>query len=358
MTDRPRSERSVAVLGAGMVGRGLVGELFAEAGWQVWMLDVDQTLVGRLVSDRGYRHITVSGQERTEKWVPCSGAVAVSDPTAAELVAGAELVVTSVGAQRLPGLAGLLARAQRKAGDPVDVILCENLGSADQVLRRAVSEASDDATAEALGLARSVVGRMIPVADPGSSDVITERFGELPIDAAALRRPHDLPARIICDQSVPFDFYEDRKLCVHNLGHFLAALLGRTAGVKHLHEAVARPDIWGLTHAVMTESAMALLARYQACPGELLAHVYDLLDRFGNQALNDSVDRVSRDIPRKLGPGERVQRSLELAAAGSVPSRYICLTRRLAELFDTGERPGLEVVASGFRLSGDKVKEG
>jgi mannitol-1-phosphate 5-dehydrogenase len=58
----------------------------------------------------------------------------------------------------------------------------------------------------------------------------------------------------------------------------------------------------------MLQSADILMALY---PGEftasrLLAHVDDLLHRFNNKALGDTLFRVGCDLYRKLSPGDRL----------------------------------------------------
>jgi mannitol-1-phosphate 5-dehydrogenase len=58
----------------------------------------------------------------------------------------------------------------------------------------------------------------------------------------------------------------------------------------------------------MWESARALIATH---PGEFTennqrVHIDDLLRRFGNQALGDTIFRVGRDLPRKLSREDRI----------------------------------------------------
>jgi mannitol-1-phosphate 5-dehydrogenase len=312
-----------------MVGRGLIGELFAEAGWEVSFLDVDQQLLELLNAQGGYEHKTVSNAGAREKWVPVARSVHVNSAEAPALLAESDLVATSVGARVLPSLAPLLASARKLSGRPIDVLLCENLHAADRRLGYAL--AALGAEPDDFGLVRTVVGRMIPAAGPDAgAAVVVEPYGELPIDTAAKRRGGELPARVIQDGSIPFDFYEDRKLAVHNLGHFLAALLGLDRGAEYLWQAISMPEIWGLTFAAMCESSAGLSSRYSVKMSALLTYIYDLLERFGNQALADPCTRVARDPQRKLGKGERVSRALELAESAGAPLKHLELARGLA----------------------------
>ena len=54
------------------------------------------------------------------------------------------------------------------------------------------------------------------------------------------------------------------------------------------------------------ESALALTRKFRPPQGALLANIDDLLHRFGNRALGDTILRLGRDPLRKLSPGDRL----------------------------------------------------
>ncbi len=56
----------------------------------------------------------------------------------------------------------------------------------------------------------------------------------------------------------------------------------------------------------MEESALALTRKFHPPAGSLLANIDDLLHRFGNRALGDTILRLGRDPLRKLAPGDRL----------------------------------------------------
>ena len=58
----------------------------------------------------------------------------------------------------------------------------------------------------------------------------------------------------------------------------------------------------------MEESAAALVREYPRAYGEkdLADHIDDLIGRFKNRALGDTVHRVGRDLKRKLGRDDRI----------------------------------------------------
>lgn len=70
-------------------------------------------------------------------------------------------------------------------------------------------------------------------------------------------------------------------------------------------------------------------------PEALARHIDDLIARFGNRALGDTVERVGRDPIRKLAPEDRILGAYRLAAEQGSPHSYLSLaaavgTARLA----------------------------
>ena len=92
----------------------------------------------------------------------------------------------------------------------------------------------------------------------------------------------------------------------------------------------------------MMATARALVRRYPRefdCPG-LAAHVEDLLRRFGNRALGDTVFRVGRDLPRKLAPGDRFIGGLRLVQAEGGDAAPVCRAIAAALRFAAKDEAG------------------
>ena len=336
----------VVVFGAGSVGRGFIGQLFCEAGWLVVFVDANPDLVAALERDGSYPHLTVSNRGTERTTIAPVTALHVSERARiAEQVTTADLVVTSVGAAALPKVADTLAEglAVRLAagGPPLDILLAENLHDAAGRMRALLTERLPqfpETTLDAqLGFVETSIGRMIPVttAAADSTEIRVEPYRQLPYDDAARRGPALAVPGLVADPSVPFSFYVERKLYVHNLGHFLCGLLARDAGIELISEAIADPCIHRITRGAMIESCQALSVRYGRPLEPLIDHVDDLLDRFGNRALGDTVERIIRDLPRKLAPDDRVAGALSAALAAGTPTDHLCLalalgTQRLA----------------------------
>lgn len=338
----------LVAFGAGNVGRGFIGELFSAAGWDVAFLDVAPRLVERLGEDRSYIHETVSNSGVLRQVVTRVTAAYSTDQSAVDaLVAEADLVTTSVGVRVLGAIAPALAHALQArwaAGrGALDVLLCENLHDASSAFRRMLRDALP-ASARArletdVGLAETSIGRMIPTTPPAPGQpptlVRAEPYRILPYDATGLTAPEPRVQGLFPVRDIPFSFYTDRKLLIHNMGHCACAYLGELLGAKFIWEAIAEPRVHSIVRAAMMESALALSVVYGAGIGALGLHVDDLLARFANRALGDTVERVGRDPERKLGADDRFIRAYALARRAGTPVEYLSLAlavgaRRLA----------------------------
>lgn len=331
--------RQAVIFCAGSVGRGFLGQLLCDAGWFVTFLDVDPVLVAALRRDREYRHVTVGDGKAVSRTIGPVSVVDAGDrePATAALVA-ADLAATCVGGRALPAVADALALAlpERIAAgrEPLNLLLAENVHECADLMRGLLSARLPDVPAEILaanlGLLETSIGRMIPVPDPmlRESDptlVQVEPYQLLPYDAAAVvGEPLTVPG-LVADASVPFSFYGERKLYLHNMGHCFAACLGRLLDLDLIWQAIGRIDVRYLVRAAMVESATALAARYGVNSGPLLDHIDDLLHRFGNRALADTTERVGRDLLRKLAPEDRLLGAYRLAAEQRLPTRHLSL---------------------------------
>lgn len=330
--------KRVVIIGAGAVGRGFLGEIFHDAGWLLRFVDADPEVVARLRLDGSYLHTTVGSALQTRQ-IPCEDAACTTETDLVRRWVGeADCIVTSVGPSALPAVAEMLSPAllarSGSGSSPIDVLLCENLHDASNhfraCLERGLADVDRAALQHGVGLVETSIGRMIP--PPGTlgeeRGVAAEPYRFLPIDGRALRAPlPDVPDLVVDER--PFAFWGDRKLYVHNLGHFTCALLGAAEGVSSIAESISLPWVRYFTRAVMLEAAAAVASRHDVVASSLITHIDDLLARFGNAALGDTCARVARDPFRKLAPDDRVQGALRCAVEQHTSNVYLTLALAL-----------------------------
>ena len=309
--------KTAVMYGAGNIGRGFIGKVFSEAGFHVVFIDVVMPVVDKLNADHSYPVRLVSNEDIREVTVSGVSAISGFDTEAvANAIAEADIMATAVGVNVLPRIipniaAGINLRSE--FGRPLDIIICENLIDADKYMRGLLEKTvSPDVRAyldSSVGLVEASIGRMVPVmTDEMRGDnllrVWVEPYEELPVDKDAFRGEIP-PIRTIVPFS-PFGFYIRRKLFVHNMGHALCAYFGWMKGYSLISQAAADDGIIDMAKAAMLDVSAALHIGYGIPKDIIDANVYDLLGRFANKELRDSVPRVGKDPIRKLKRNDRL----------------------------------------------------
>ena len=333
--------------GAGNIGRGFIGQLFSLSGYEVAFVEVDARIVEAMNADRRYPLRVVSERGDSETCVENVRAVSGLDPAAvAREIADADVAGTAVGAIALPRIAPVLAAGlalRWNSGNeaPLDIILCENLVDADVAFRGMVADclrgADRDRLKRLVGFVRASVGRMVPVMTDAMREgnplrIWVEEYGRLPVDAEAFVGP--LPGIYNMEPAAPFDLYVERKLYIHNMGHAATAYLGALRGYRYIWEAIGDPSVAGTVRAAMEESARAIAEERGRDAVPLLEHAEELLARFANRKLGDTIERVGRDLPRKLAPRDRLTGALSLCAKRGLPRGHIVTALAAALRFD------------------------
>ena len=331
--------------GAGSIGRGFLGQLLADSGYEVVFVDVQPELLAALNERRSYPLRLVSSEGEQARLVGPVRAVNGRDGDAvSEEVARAALVSTAVGGAVLPHIAGPLAQGLLRRETPGNVLICENLPDPAGTFREllvACEAQLKEAIGSRIGLAPCVVSRMVPVPDPAALrdplEVIAEPYARLPVDAQGL--VGEPPPVIGLEPTEDFAAYVRLKLFVHNAGHAAAAYHGYIRGYGTIHEAMADPAVADAAEGVMQEGCEALLRATSLAEPYLSAYRKDLLARFRNPFLGDTVERVGRDPLRKLAPGDRLVGAAQLALAEGITPHYLAGALAAALRFDAPGDP-------------------
>lgn len=350
--------------GAGNIGRGFLGQLYWQSGYETVFVDVDPSLVALLNERKGYT-IHVVGEKSYELRVGhVRGVSGKEKGQVAEEILSCDIASTAVGKSALPEVAEMLAmgvrlRAERGSQRPLNVVICENLLGAASVLQEMLLERVParcrDYAKGKVGLVESVVSRMVPVIteeqkrkDPLA--VYVEEYCILPVDATGF--VGEIPAIKGMEPRANIRAYEERKLFTHNCGHALAAYFGFEKEYRYIWESIEEAGIRELVERGLWESGQALIKKHGFTEEEHRDQIRDLLDRFGNRPLGDTIARVGRDPLRKLGPQDRLVGAARLAMEYGVEPRV--LTRGIASAlrYRNDDDP------SAVRLAEMMVKDG
>ncbi len=313
--------------GAGNIGRGFIGLLLHQAGYEVVFADVVPALVDQLQSEQTYRVITLD--EQVEETVVSNVRAVLLDSAACRVeIADADVVTTAVGLGNLQSVStiiadGLRLRRQQHADADLNILACENAVRATSTLKAAVLAQVDDelrAWIEShVGFADVAVDRIAPNREGYATqplDAVVERFFEWDIEQPALKGTLDIPEATFVQELDP---YLERKLYLLNGAHATAAYAGYHKGIRTVLEAMQDPEIAALVESVQMEAAAGLAHRYPAFSlADLQVYANAVRDRFLNPHIHDDIDRVGRDPLRKLSVHDRLVGPLRLAQAAGV----------------------------------------
>ncbi|MDD2512931.1 MAG: hypothetical protein PHS71_06760, partial [Proteiniphilum sp.] len=246
--------------------------------------------------------------------------------TTAELK-DAGIVSLSVGQQGLQTAIPIIARAllarRKDYGDlPLDIIIAENMRNADifigEELKRYLPD--DYPLHQLVGLVETSIGKMVPIMtreDIGEDplQVFAEPYNSLIVAKNSFLNP--IPDNPFLAPKENIKAWVDRKLFIHNLGHATAAYLGYQAhpDALYISEVLDDKKLLMDVRQTMLQAADILQALYpdEFTQKQLEEHIDDLLYRFRNRNLGDTLFRVGCDLQRKLGPEDRLTAPLRAA---------------------------------------------
>ena len=313
--------KKLVLFGAGKIGRSFIGQLFATSGFEVVFVDISEPVIRELNRLNEYRVVIKSSQPDLIINVGnVRGILAGELDKVAEELSTCDIAAISVGQKGLPQAIntlakGLILRQKRSGNKPLDVILAENMHNADKYAKDILISivGSEYPVDDLVGLIETSIGKMVPIMPKEEQEndpllVYAEPYNTLILDKKAFKN-------LIPDVKglAPKDnmkAWVDRKSHIHNFGHAAAAYAGFLAdpSVQFMAEILKIHNVKKFTRSAMLQSANVLLKKH---PGEfslveLTEHIDDLLGRFENHALGDTVFRVGCDLKRKLYRDDRI----------------------------------------------------
>jgi mannitol-1-phosphate 5-dehydrogenase len=320
------NKNQIVIFGAGKIGRSFIGQLFGCSGYKVVFIDVDPVIISGLNRMGSYR-VVIKGKMEEVITVPNVRAISALDKEAViETVSLAGILAVSVGKNVLERIipfiaAGLVLRDTNNPGIMLDIILAENMRSAAEFVRENLIKnlPVDFSVDDLVGLVETSIGKMVPIIPMTELEkdplvVFAEPYNTLILDAKGFKNP--IPQVNGLAPKSNIKAWVDRKAFIHNLGHATAAYYGYSLHPEavYLYQVLEDPEVLLFTRAVMLQSAEILRAEYpdDFTAAELEAHIDDLIFRFRNKALRDTIFRVGMDLVRKLGADDRFMGSIHL----------------------------------------------
>jgi mannitol-1-phosphate 5-dehydrogenase len=329
----PVDLRKIVIFGAGKIGRSFIGQLFGTGGYKVVFIDVDPFIVGRLNSQQSYR-VIIKGEKDEEIIVRNVEAIHGADiQKVTEAVSSAGILAVSVGKNALEKVIPLIASAlelryERDNNCPLDIIIAENMREAAGFMREQLIKnlPPDFPVEKMVGLIETSIGKMVPIMTLAELEkdpllVYAEPYNTLILDRKGFKLP--IPEIKGLAPKDNIKAWVDRKAFIHNLGHATAAYFGfyKHPEAIYMFEVLDDKEVLGFTRDVMMQSADILGTLYPSdfSVSDLEDHIDDLIFRFRNKALRDTIFRVGQDLTRKLSADDRFMGAIHLALQTGKP---------------------------------------
>ncbi len=332
-------KKKMLQFGAGNIGRSFIGQLFSRSGYEVVFVDINKELVKELNKKREYK-LVIKRNEFPDKIILIENIRAIDsvdkEAVIREIV-NADIIATAIGKHALPQIVpviaqGLQLRYKKRGENPLDIIIAENLRNAADYLRKELQVylPQEYPFDELLGLIESSIGKMVPLMkeEDKKRDLVwiyAEPYNTLIVDEKGFKNPLPQVRDLWAVENIKA--YVDRKLFIHNLGHSASAYFGYQydSEMTFMYEALEVPEIYKTVWECMKQSAVALNRAYpkDLTLQNLQNHIDDLLFRFQNKSLGDTIFRVGRDLYRKLDKNERLVGPMLLAQRQSTPYNKI-----------------------------------
>lgn len=355
--------------GAGNIGRGFIGPLFSKSGYLVGFIDINQQVISKLNEDNSYPVNVVTSNENVEHIIKNVYGI---DGTNLDLVASeiskADVMATAIGVNVLKFIAKPIALGLKKrfeeGAKPLNIIICENMIGADGYLKGLIKDQIPEYSKEIdenVGFVEASIGRMVPALPEEKKQgnflrVAVEPYDILPIDKDALKGEISDVKNIY--PFSPFNLFIQRKLFMHNMSHATCAYLGYLKNYEYIYQAVEDYEIRYVAYRALTQSALALSIENNVDIKILLEHAENLLYRFQNVALGDTIERVGKDTIRKLSENDRLIGALNLCEKHGVSSNILCVAIASAMFFNVGsDERSLELCAFAKENGAKKTLE-
>lgn len=331
-------EKKIVIFGAGKIGRSFIGQVFNLSGYEVVFVDINKQLIDLMNREGQYRIVIKDGEKDESLIIRNVRGICLEEEErlVSELI-DTKIISLSVGQQGLGAVIPILAKSliarREKHGDvPLDIIIAENIRNADRFILEELRKwlPVDYSLEQLLGLVETSIGKMVPIMtqkdiEEDPLQVFAESYNSLIVAKNGFKNP--IPDVPFLAPKENIKAWVDRKLFIHNLGHATTAYLGfRTyPDAVYISDVLEDHDLLYAIKQTMLQAAEILRALYpgEFIPTQLEEHIDDLIGRFRNKSLKDTIFRVGCDLYRKLGPEDRLAAPVHAAIRMGKPYHLI-----------------------------------
>lgn len=350
--------------GAGNIGRGFIGLLLYQSGYETVFVDVNEDTIRELNGKREYTVLLAAEDRETSTVKQVSGINSVKEPEKViQAIAEADIVTTAVGPNVLVIISELIAKGLKERlntnRSELNLIACENMVGGSTLLKENIYKHIDDEDKgdfDALfGFPDAAVDRIVP--NQKNEDLLTvsvEPYFEWVVEETALKgkRP-EIEGITYVDNLKP---YIERKLFTVNTGHAIPAYIGYYLGYATITEAMEDKKVQEIIEGALKESGEGLIRTYGFNEEEHHSYIDKIIERFRNPYISDEVTRVARGPLRKLGGKDRLVRPalMYMETTGNEP---VFLGKVIAAALEYGHEADEEAVKLKQMIARDGMEK-
>ncbi len=163
-------EKSIAIFGAGKIGRSFIGQLFSLSGYEIIFIDVDQRIINELNRIKKYEVVIKSEKEEILQVSNVCGVNANNIAAVSDVIARCSLMATCIGKNALPKIFPIVAKGIEKRYEtqpsfPLDIILAENIRDACTLMKDGLTAllGKKFPVDSYLGFIETSIGKMVPI---------------------------------------------------------------------------------------------------------------------------------------------------------------------------------------------------
>jgi len=329
--------KKIVIFGAGRIGRSFIGQIFSREGYEVVFVDINKKLINLLNQHQAYKVVIKGEKEKILRIGNVRGILFENKQQIIKEILSTNIMAVSAGQVALPDILPYIAESLNKRytfkpDSPLDIIIAENIRNGAEYFRTELHHILGESfpVDRMAGLIETSIGKMVPLMNSEDLQedplqIFAEPYNTLILDKKGFRNP--IPDLKWLSPKDNIKAWVDRKSFIHNLGHAAASYTGfvKFPGKTYLFEILEDQHIRNLIRSTMLESAEILIRMH---PGEfnlpeMEEHIDDLIQRFRNKALKDTVFRVGCDLSRKLGPDDRMVSPIREALCLGLPYEKI-----------------------------------
>ena len=319
--------------GAGNIGRGFIGGLLSESGYEVTFVDVNEEIVDLLNEKKAYTIVLADEEQKKTTITDVKAINSQKTPDQViEAIKTTNLITTAVGPNVLPIISRLIANGLsariKETSEPLTIIACENMIGASSLIKNKVYDYLHkdeiNIVESCVSFPNSAVDRIVP--NQTNIDkllVSVEPYYEWVIDQSEIIG--DIPPITGATFAGSLSPFIERKLFTVNTGHCITAYLGYLAGHSTIKEAIDDEKISDIVKGALIESGKVLVNKHGFDQDGHIAYIEKIINRFKNPFISDEVVRVGRSPMRKLGYNDRlISPAVQYADAfGTLPSHLL-----------------------------------